>query len=69
MADGIRSAVITFKEVLRVIQARQPMPHMRQLVASFDFGHVTKDPEICQRTFPCETPPTDISVRPNGKVL
>lgn len=68
MADGIRSAVTTFKEVLRVVRGRQPMPHMRQLVASYDLGANTKNQALCQNTFQCERPPNDLKLVPVGRV-
>ena len=69
MADGVRSAVVTFKEVLKVVEGRQPMPHMRQLVASYTLGESTLDKGLCQQSFHCERPPSHMRLRPVGKVI
>lgn len=68
MAAGVESAVQTFREVLFAIKDRQPMIRMQQLVASYDLGAATRDPLICESSFPCQNPATDLRVTPLGKV-
>ena len=68
MADGVRSAVVTFKQVLAVTQGRQPLPHMRQLVGSYEIGERTKDASLCHNAFQCEKKDRDLDIKPAGEM-
>ena len=68
MADGVRSAVVTFKQVLAVTRDRQPMPHMRQLVGSYEIGERTKDATLCHNAFQCEKKDHGLTIKPAGEM-